>query len=206
MLISELKTLDKVYHNYIKLKANKQTNKQIIKFIVYFSLWIHNYLLLYQMFWEFCKMGLLWHWLFLAPVVWNGITEAKSSCSTSLSKCLEDSWRGGHQPANMSQCPSAPGGGQPPATHCHSAVQHHAGKCNCVSYIISLSNLTTQIAMKTILYFYPFFIIQLLYFPVCFSPFWLHILGGVNIFDDVIGQFTHQTFMVVLSSILKCFL
>lgn len=51
MLISELKTLDKVYHNYIKLKANKQTNKQIIKFIVYFSLWIHNYLLLYQMFW-----------------------------------------------------------------------------------------------------------------------------------------------------------
>lgn len=125
-------------------------------------------------------MGLLWHWLFLAPVVWNGITEAKSSCSTSLSKCLEDSWRGGHQPANMSQCPSAPGGGQPPAAHCHSAVQHHAGKCNCVSYIISLSNLTTQIAMKTILYFYPFFIIQLLYFPVCFSPFWSHILGGLT--------------------------
>lgn len=39
-----------------------------------------------------------------------------------------------------------------------------------------------------------------------FQSFLITYLGGVNIFDDVIGQFTHQTLMVVLSWILKCFL
>lgn len=114
-----------------------------------FSLWIHHLLFAAS---DGCsaKVSYLWNWLFLASLVWNGITEAKGSCSPSLSKCSEDSWRGGHQPANMSQCTPAPGGGQPLAAHCHPAVQHHAGKHNFVLCIIQ-SNLKSalQISEKT---------------------------------------------------------
>lgn len=102
-------------------------------------------------------LGVLKNWfilamtLFLASVVWNGVTEAKSSGSTRLPECPADSWGGGHQPAHVPQRPAAPGGGQPPAAHSHSAVQHHAGKCSSIPRVTQGNlNSNTQIVMETL--------------------------------------------------------
>lgn len=206
MLISEWATPDKVHPDYI------QCRKQIIKFVC-FSAWTHCYF----SFAVWNAVGVLQNWLivaptlFLASVVWNGVTEAKSSRGASLSERPEDSWRGGGQPADVPQRSAAPGGGQPPAAHGHSAVQHHAGKCPSVPWI-NYSNLSRAIQMgmkreNFVSLCIPLFpAVPLGSSPLSFSHLWLHVLAGFDIHDRVNCWFTHQTFISVLSLILLWFL
>lgn len=103
----------------------------------------------------------------------------------------------------MSQCTPAPGGGQPPAAHCHSAVQHHAGKHNSV-LCITQSNLKNalQISVKTKTFVslpIPFFSCHIIkIFPTLFQSLLTPCFWNMFLFDLLIRL------IPVLSFVLLC--